>query len=171
MGANGSGKSTLMNGLFELAQNPKSKKIKLITDPIRVFHHNSEKQGRNKGYIDESLPVPFQLNRHFQSHGESMWPFLSQIKDLGKGDLLLVDEPETSIDFIHIRLLLNMMIGLHLKKEAQLIMITHHPLLILSSEFNIIELGKGYLKKYQNWEEEIINNNCDNCCDCCDGGY
>jgi len=145
IGPNGSGKSTL----FELLTvNPKCthKSADVVISGGNFFAFDFEKHNpRKKSYFDN----PSDIVMRFKSHGESNKAILDMLKtDSCKDYIVLLDEPEQALD---VKGIANFRKIVQKTKASQMIIITHHPFLIMDPIFNIVELVDGYYDDVVNY--------------------
>ncbi|MFP4473197.1 MAG: ABC transporter ATP-binding protein [Candidatus Omnitrophota bacterium] len=148
IGANGSGKSSLLRAIHECRD------CKRIESGSTKYHHYDGElmNPHRKNMRGNSL---LRVRAMFSSHGETMRDVLASIP-LGKGDTLLLDEPESGQDvewMIRIRRGFKEVARL----GCQLIVATHHPVFIENS--HIIELQSGYRKKLNKIYKDIVTRN------------
>jgi ABC-type multidrug transport system ATPase subunit len=80
-------------------------------------------------------------NRLYLSHGQQMKEVLLDIKELAEvSDVILIDEPETALDLLSIVEFIEVLTNIH---DTQIILISHHPLMVFNEQFNIIEFSKS----------------------------
>lgn len=136
IGPNGSGKSSLLQAIRSCSECRK------VEDGVTKYHYYDGElmNPRRKDMKGNSL---LRCRAMFSSHGESMRDVLAAIP-LRKGDVLVLDEPETGQD---IEWMMSIQKGFHkvARLGCQLIIATHHP--VFMNGEHIIELKRGYNKK------------------------
>ena len=149
IGPNGSGKSTL----FEILTHKPKDAQKLADITIakgNFFAFDFEKQNpRKKNYFDH----PADVLMRFKSHGESNKAILGMLKtDECKDCILFLDEPEQALDVQGITDFIKIV---KITQASQIIIITHHPFLIMNPIFNIVELVDGYYDTVINYATKL----------------
>ncbi len=136
IGPNGSGKSSILKAIYHC---PDCQKIE--TAPTKYHYYDGELMNpHRKDMKGNSL---LRCRAMFASHGETLRDVLGFIP-LGKGDTLLLDEPETGQD---VEWMLKISRGFKrvARLGCQLIVATHHPVFL--GRHHTIELQRGYEKK------------------------
>lgn len=145
IGPNGSGKSSLLKAIYKC---PDCKKIE--TALTRYHYYDGELMNpHRKDMKGNSL---LRCRAMFASHGETMRDVLGFIP-LGKGDTLLLDEPESGQDLEWI-LKINRGFRRVARLGCQLIVATHHP--VFMDKFHMIELQRGYGKKLREIYQDVL---------------
>jgi predicted ATPase len=138
IGPNGSGKSSI----FDLLTNPSKEvkeTVKVESVAGKFYKFDFEKDNpRKAGYVDKL----FQVASMFASHGESNQAIIKMVaKDDAKDCIIFMDEPEQALDMEGIELLIECV---KRSPASQIIIATHHPALIMSDMFHVVELEDGY---------------------------
>jgi predicted ATPase len=85
-------------------------------------------------------------DRAAMSHGQATFELVRDIEEFSKNaDVIFIDEPEIALDANKIGELADTL--KRIGNDAQIVIISHHPLLILNKNFNVVELDGS--KKYQ----------------------
>lgn len=136
VGPNGSGKSSVLKAIQRC---PDCKKIE--TAPTKYHYYDGELMNpHRKDMTGNSL---LRCRAMFASHGETLRDVLGFIP-LGRGDTLLLDEPETGQD---VEWMLKISRGFRkvARLGCQLIVATHHPVFL--GRHYTVALQRGYEKK------------------------
>ena len=139
-GPNGSGKSTILRAIH------KCKSCSMQTEGTQShLYYNAETMNPQleQFFSGDMRNMILRTRALFSSHGEIMKDALTTIP-IHKGETLLVDEPETGQDIDGIQRIRKGFDAI-IKEGGQVIMATHHPLLLLNT--NIIELVPNYVEK------------------------
>lgn len=186
VGKNGSGKSTLMSILTNYIDSlsARSKALKRATDqiekeklkkefnekfekgvnieisdtPCKTFYFDTENTTRTSSRIETMIDV----TSRWMSHGEFIITVMKKLKDVKENSVVLIDEPETALDFENILFLEDIFSTLD-KSSTQLICVTHSPILIGSKKYtkNFIKLNnfnvEDYLQNYKNYINFLSN--------------
>lgn len=148
VGPNGAGKSTVIEAImkhtskWENDRKKAQKEVPMETSaPIGVAKFDFEKDNpRTMGYFGNSMA--FQIGSKWKSHGEVNRVLIGGFDDdLLEDKLVILDEPDQALDFDGAALLLE---KLKASQSPQMIVSVHHPLLVCSSDFHVIELEEGY---------------------------
>ncbi len=148
LGPNGSGKSSLLKAIYE-CQDCK----KIEDGPTNHFYYDGELMNPHRKSMRGNSLV--RARAMFSSHGETMRDVLASIP-LGKGDTLLLDEPESGQD---VEWMIRISRGFRKVAQlgCQLIVATHHP--VFMGREHTIELQRGYKKKLYKIYHEILERN------------
>lgn len=142
VGPNGGGKSSVLRAIAAAVEKPD-----------RFAHLVLDGDRRNVRSFDFEFDNPrlkpargecakFRLWAKFAAHGEVNRAI---IRDLESGGVLLLDEPDQSLDINGVVELVKELTAGYFE---QAIISAHHPLILLQcSEFHFIELRSGYLDK------------------------
>jgi predicted ATPase len=186
VGRNGTGKSTLMSILTNYIDvlGSRSKALKRAIDPIekeklkkefnekfekgvnieisdtpcKTFYFDTENTTRTSSRIETMIDV----TSRWMSHGEFIITVMKKLKDVKENSVVLIDEPETALDFENILFLEDIFSTLD-KSSTQLICVTHSPILIGSKKYtkNFIKLNnfnvEDYLQNYKNYINFLSN--------------
>jgi len=140
VGPNGSGKSTILRAIH------KCKNCSMQTEGTEshlYFNAETMNPQLEHNFSGDMRNMILRTRALFSSHGEIMKDALTTIP-IHKGETLLVDEPETGQDIDGI-LRIRKGFAAIIKEGGQVIMATHHPLLMLNT--NVIELVPDYVEK------------------------
>jgi predicted ATPase len=102
------------------------------------------------------------VTSRWMSHGEFIITVMKKLKDVKENSVVLIDEPETALDFENILFLEDIFSTLD-KSSTQLICVTHSPILIGSKKYtkNFIKLNnfnvEDYLQNYKNYINFLSN--------------
>lgn len=163
IGENGVGKTSLIKSIRErLMESPEMKgisfKLKKNNEKQNVYFFLSED---NNARLNLSEVSPFEenyaykiahwYNRKELSSGQNTFEFLEDAISLSeKARIIFFDEPEQALDAIHLLKFKNLIEKI--SKDVQIIIISHHPALILDKNYNIVEFNskKPYLNEVKN---------------------
>ena len=158
VGDQGTGKSSLYTCIQEAATSKTAADkehsvLKVKGDPIGVFAFDFEKDNhRTSSYFSPQLPMDFQAEMRFISHGEYAKTMFYQVKTAKKA-LLLMDEPDTALSprsCLHLAKMFQRLVD---KQDCQVIVMCHNPILFMSQEevYNLEEMAwinaADYLQK------------------------
>ena len=139
VGSNGTGKSSLINLITEITSGS-SENGRLIWDPtVPVHTYNAEQATKDRTNDTATFGV-------HDSHGQALRRYLSVIEKLENPSIVILDEPETALDYFAVEELCR---AISKKKQIQFIISTHHPLMMTLSGANFINLdrvNKNYAK-------------------------
>lgn len=137
LGPNGSGKSTLLKALCRCP----ACRLERDADADTVYY-DAEMMNphRPEGPAGDLRTLILRARGGFSSHGEILKAALGSLP-VRTGGVLLMDEPETGQDLAGVLRLKKGFYAL-CRQPVQVILATHHPLLLQSGER--IELKKGY---------------------------
>lgn len=140
IGSNGSGKSTLLSMLTKRVKVD-SKSMYVESNSGTFYSFDFEKDNPR---ISAQVNGLIDVVSRFNSHGETVIAILDRlISEEVENSLIFMDEPEQALDVEAI----NSFIDIVTKSSAsQMIIATHHPLLILNPVFNIVEMTPGYYR-------------------------
>ena len=143
IGPNGSGKSSLLSAIY---QCPDCLRNDIGTKQYRYFNSETMNPHRCEDQFKGVHGSLIRVRAMFSSHGETMRDVL-RFLHFEKGDVLLLDEPETGHDF---QWVLKIRQGLQKisQKGCQIIVASHHPLFFDAQ--NVIELKRGYKRRNLN---------------------
>lgn len=146
IGENGCGKSTLLNLIASGNEGISNGFFSITTHdnnaPFALRFIDMTKQGKNMqtSADDDSDKFLYAIVSKFKSSGEANIPVLLAFHKFKDGMLVIIDEPEQSLDFEHMLEFIE-----QLKRESNrinFIISTHNPLLINQSFVNCINLSK-----------------------------
>ncbi|MGD1523947.1 ABC transporter ATP-binding protein [Vibrio owensii] len=151
-GKNGAGKTTFFNILKDrlmkgLAQEHVSFDLDPDFDPSTVqpcyfFTMNemgAQEQLRNT-YPTQLDKIAYHLECAELSSGQQMFEVLERVLDLkDSSTMICIDEPEISLDSTHIIKLIKALEAIA-KCGVQVVVVSHHPMLVLNKSFNIVPL-------------------------------
>jgi predicted ATPase len=145
LGPNGSGKSSLLRAIYKCAD---CKKV----ETGRTRYHYFDGELMNPHRKDMKGNSLLRCRAMFSSHGETMRDVLASIP-LGRGDTLLLDEPESGQDM---EWLLKIRQGFArvTRLGCQLIVATHHP--VLMGKYPVIELKRGYRDRVRRIYQDVL---------------
>lgn len=140
VGPNGSGKSTVLQALHTCEECRKS-----VEPSASIHYFNAESMNPHQmtGPVGSAVNMLLRVRGQFSSHGEIMKAALVSLP-LKKGDVLLIDEPETGQDFAgvqHIRAGFQNLA----RRKVQVIAATHHPGLLEGA--TLVELEADYAER------------------------
>lgn len=165
VGDNGSGKSTLLNLIFDASngnENEDEKEIKEITlseycqkHGTNVKFFDAEKHNpRIKGSAEFSNDALWDIQSHFMSHGEVIFPMVNSVKSV-KNAIVLFDEPEAGVSLSNQKEIYNSLLAAE-KNKCQLIVSTHSYVIIKNTP-EVFDMetrewikSETYLKKFNN---------------------
>lgn len=137
VGSNGCGKSSLFEVLTTMT-NPileQSNYAKLIWDPsVKVHTYSAEHATKS---MTDRQGTAFESSK--DSHGQALRKLLSVIDNLESEAIIILDEPETALDFNAVWELCKTITA---KKNIQFIISTHHPLFFTMDKANFINLDR-----------------------------
>lgn len=153
VGANGAGKSTLLN----LFLSKEGQFANFDADgPTEIKSHSSANRLEESKSEFGSLPALLTLRRLRSSTGQHLRVFLRALtKETGQAGgrrLIVIDEPEMSLDMTEIMLFIGNLRRL-VDQGDQAIIATHSPLLMTLPGAHYLELTHGWLDR----SREIIN--------------
>lgn len=161
VGPNASGKSTVVEAITKMSsvndggRAPDDVKIR-ASGKIKVHSFDFEKDSlRTKGHFVDGGLFHVQLASKFKSHGEvnrSMARGMLNDKRIEDG-LVVLDEPDQALDYDGIVELVSWLKSCSAK---QMIVSVHHPLLVLQSGVNVIELRKGYCEEMKKSLRDLL---------------
>ena len=133
VGSNGCGKSSVIDLVKQLTES-NSNDGKLIWDSsVKVHSYSSEQSTKERS---EHSDAAFGVH---ESHGQALRKLLSNLEAIENEAIVLLDEPETALDFNSVWDLCRV---ISQKKNVQFIISTHHPLLLTLKDVNIINLDR-----------------------------
>lgn len=147
VGENGSGKSSILH----LMSKGKSEFHSVIADKAETRFFDTEKQNPRTQPFPENSLFGFSLQSRFSSHGETIFPILSAIKDF-KNLVLFIDEPEAGLSLSKQIAFIKIM-NKAIKNGCQIILSSHsyvfikHVSEIFSLDSKSYESSTEYLKK------------------------
>ena len=137
VGPNGSGKTTVLQAIHSCGQCRK------VTDGEGAIHYfNSETMNPHTvtGPAGNTLQMLLRTRGTFSSHGEIMKAALVSLP-VRRGDIVLIDEPETGLDLAGVQQLCKGFEQL-VANNVQVIAASHHPLFLQAGR--AVELRTGY---------------------------
>lgn len=134
VGSNGCGKSSLLKLLTSLTEQPNADGKLIWDSSIKVHTYSSEQVTKER--VEHSDTA---FGSVHESHGQALRKLLSNLENIEDEAIVLLDEPETALDFNSVWDLCRI-IGQ--KKNVQFVISTHHPLLLTIKEVNIINLDR-----------------------------
>ena len=139
IGENGSGKSTILKSIVESTKKRhdwvQGKDIKIECDETSIQYFDSEKSNpRTLSHFGND--IFFQVKSMYMSHGEAL-ALVHLNTNFSNDTCLLLDEPESGLDIGNIINVREKLVNM----ECQVIVATHHPLLMVG---NVIELTPHY---------------------------
>jgi len=154
IGPNGCGKSTILNILNQRTSN--SECHVTIDGRLETYAFDFEKDNpRTISRLSQISNAKFnlQVKSRFQSHGENVRMLLRMMKGKdAEGCLFILDEPEMALD---VRGLLELRKILTETTAAQVILVTHSPLLILSG-YHTVEMVDGYCEEVRKVMTDLV---------------
>ena len=149
IGENGSGKSSLFQVLLQPSKEVKETcKVNSISGTYYAFDFEKDNP-RKKGFISEMSHI----TSRFVSHGQSNQAIIKCMgQDDAKDCMFFLDEPEQALDINGLELLIS---TVKKSKASQILIITHHPFIILDPIFNVIELTDGYYNDIVDFTKQI----------------
>jgi len=140
IGPNGSGKSTVLRALYECDQ---CRIERSGTSGVRYFNAETMNPHAPSGPPGDMRNMILRTRGIFSSHGEIMKDALTTLP-LGKGETVLLDEPESGQDAGSVQRIRQGFDAI-CRKGGQVIAATHHPFLLRDA--NIIELVPKYAEE------------------------
>jgi predicted ATPase len=152
IGENGSGKSSLFQVLLQPSKEIKETcKVDSIAGTYYAFDFEKDNP-RKKGFISEMSHI----TSRFVSHGQSNQAIIKcMTQDDAKNCMFFLDEPEQALDINGLKLLIS---TVEKSKASQILIITHHPFIILNPIFNVIELTDEYYDSIIKFTKQIYFN-------------
>ena len=153
IGSNGSGKSTFFNVLRGFLFNEERDGVSINVDreklkkPVYCVSSEENNPKINMSEIspfdqDSTYKLAYWMERKELSNGQNTFAMLEDIKAIAKeASLVVFDEPEKALDAVSLMDFKNNI--KKLSESIQVIIITHHPALIMDSNFasNIVEIN------------------------------
>ncbi len=148
IGENGSGKSTLLNLISSGREGVEKGRFSITThDEYGEFSLrfiDMSKQGKNKVIHGNESDDEYMygLISQFKSSGQAKIPVLLALEKFRNNTLVLIDEPELSLDFEHMIEFINL-----IEQESNrlnFVISTHNPLLIKSSRAHCVIMSKKH---------------------------
>lgn len=150
-GSNGSGKSTLLQAIMKSTGSKVSTQVAQIqiSDPrfpLPLLFHSADEVVKREDSNKGSNLLSLQANA--ESHGQTLSKYLLSLENLVDPSIVLIDEPETALDLDHL-LGFSDIIQDKVAEGVQFIIATHHPVLWMMDDVNIITFGdnKKYVKE------------------------
>lgn len=147
IGPNGSGKSSLIKMIMQQEDQYQ----KLEREGLKLFVGGGGEQYplisvdveqlREMPHWVESQADMFRIGLRRKSHGESTRFAFGGLQTANDPTICLIDEPELALDMVGMAQLVT---TLKASKALQILIATHHPLIILQPDFHVVELVKGY---------------------------
>lgn len=134
VGSNGCGKSSLLRLLTSLTEQPNADGKLIWDSSIKVHTYSSEQVTRTR--VEHSDTA---FGSVHESHGQALRKLLSSLENIEDEAIVLLDEPETALDFQSVWDLCKI---ISTKKNVQFIISTHHPLLLTLANANFINLDR-----------------------------
>jgi predicted ATPase len=152
IGENGSGKSSLFHLLTTPSKEIKETcKVNSISGSYYIFDFEKDNP-RKESYITKA----HQVSSRFISHGQSNKSVIKCMEqDSAKDSMFFLDEPEQALDINGLKLLISIV---KKSKASQILIITHHPFIILNPIFNVIELTDGYYNDIVKFTKQTCSN-------------
>lgn len=151
VGLNGTGKSTILRAIRDqMIGNSRSSAeitVEYEGDFQTLYFSGEENGSRLKGAFDDNTDMMHQISAIFASRGQAMGSYIIQFLNkytpaIRTGAVVLLDEPDSSIDWPNIASLPKLMAQV---PQTQFIVACHHPILVLQPA-NVIELTPHYCK-------------------------
>ena len=141
VGPNGTGKTTVLRAVHGCDRCA----VETRGEARRIFVSSAQANPRSEGYRQHCLLDSLLRTRAlFSSHGEIMREVLGTLP-LGRGDTLLIDEPEAGQDLDWVERLRVGFDQICRTLNLQIIMATHHP--VFWHHCHVIELVPGYTEE------------------------
>jgi predicted ATPase len=138
VGSNGCGKSSLIDAIQDEYLNGKGISIRLTRDNnVPITFYSAEQATKSLSNNSRGTLVARQ-----KSYGQSLADFLSGIKMLRGEQIIILDEPETALDFQNVKGLATDLMEIIKTGQIQVIIASHSPIFLLMPNINIVNMDR-----------------------------